>query len=131
MKKIIYSPDLGLLLFRLTIGLTISLAHGLGKIPPSEQFIGGVSALGFPLPILFAWMASLSEFLGGLLIALGLYIRHAAVFLGFTMSVAAFNAHASDPFAKKEMAILFLVSCVLLFFQGAGKFSLDRLVRKK
>jgi putative oxidoreductase len=131
MAKIFYQADLGLLLFRLFIGLVMAFAHGLGKLPPNEQLIGGVAALGFPIPVLFAWMAALSEFLGGLLIAAGLFTRHAALFLGFTMFVAAFGAHAQDPFQNKEMALLYLISCVLLVFCGAGKYSLDRSLRKK
>lgn len=131
MSKLIHQPDLGLLLFRLTIGLTMAIAHGMGKTPPPEQFVAGLTALGFPAPILFAWLASLSELVGGALIAAGLFTRHASLFLGVTMAVAAFHAHAADPFAKKEMAILFLASCVLLILTGAGKYSLDRLFRKK
>lgn len=130
MKKLIHNPDLGLLIFRLFIGLTMAFSHGLGKIPPSEQLIAGVAGMGFPLPILFAWSASLSEFLGGLMIATGLYTRWASAFLGFTMAVAAFVAHAADPFGKKEMALLYFFACILLLFQGGGKFSLDRLFRK-
>lgn len=130
MNKLIHNPDLGLLIFRLFIGFTMAFAHGFGKLPPSEQLIGGVAAIGFPYPLVFAWSASLSEFLGGILIGLGWYTRVAAFFLGFTMFIAAFVAHAADPFAKKEMALLYLVSCILFIFQGAGKFSCDRVFRK-
>lgn len=130
MKKILNQPDLGLLIFRLTIGLSMAFAHGMGKIPPSEGLIGGVTAMGFPAPMLFAWAAGLSEFAGGILIAIGLLTRYSAAFLGFTMAVAVFVAHGADPFKEKEMAVLYLVSCVLLLLAGAGKFSLDRWIRK-
>lgn len=131
LKKMIHNPDLGLLIFRLFVGLTMAFAHGLGKLPPSEQLIGGVSSMGFPAPIVFAWAAALAEFVGGVLIAGGLFARHASLFLGFTMAVAAFVAHSADPFNVKEMALLYLASCVLLFFTGAGRFSLDSMIRKK
>lgn len=130
-KKMIHNPDLGLLLFRLFVGLTMAFAHGLGKLPPSEQLIGGVSSMGFPAPIVFAWAAALAEFVGGVLIAGGLFTRYAALFLAFTMGVAAFVAHAADPFKAKEMALLYLASAVLLLFTGAGRFSLDSTIRKK
>ncbi len=131
MNRFLNFPDLGILIFRLVIGLTMGLTHGLGKIPPPEQLTAGLVAMGFPFVAFFAWCASLSEFLGGFLIAAGLFTRYAAAFLGITMSVAIFIAHSADPFSKKEMAMLYLVSCVLLFFQGAGKFSLDQVFRKK
>lgn len=131
MAKIFYQPDLGLLLFRLFIGITMAFAHGMGKLPPNEQLIGGVAAIGFPMPVIFAWMAALSEFLGGLCLAAGLFTRYAAAFLGFTMAVAAFVVHSQDPFQTKEMALLYLFACVLFLFCGAGGYSLDRKIRNK
>jgi putative oxidoreductase len=130
MKKLMHNPDLGLLIFRLFIGLTMAFSHGLGKLPPPEQLVTGVAAIGFPMPFFFAWCAALSEFLGGILIALGLFTRYAALFLGFTMAVAGLIVHSADPFQVKELAFLFLASAVLLVFSGAGRFSLDRILRK-
>ena len=131
MKNFLYNSDLGNFLFRLFVGLSMALAHGLGKVPPSDKFIEGVEGLGFPLPLAFAWGAGLTELLGGLLIASGLFTRWSALFLGFTMAVAAFGRHASDPFNVKEMALLYFFASVLIALQGAGKYSLDRIVRKK
>lgn len=131
MNKLIHNPDLGILLFRLFIGLAMAFAHGLGKMPPPDRLVEGVTAMGFPMPIVFAWCAALSEFIGGILIATGLFTRLSALALGFTMAVAAFVAHAADPFNNKEMALLYLFSCVLLIFTGAGKYSLDKIIRKK
>ncbi len=129
--KLLNSPDLGILLFRLYVGLAMAFAHGISKIPPSDQFISGVEALGFPIPVLFAWAAGLAEFVGGLLIAVGLTTRYASFGLGFTMAVAAFGRHGADPFKLQELSLFYLFSCVLLIFCGAGKFSLDRIVLKK
>ncbi len=131
MKRFFNNADLGLLLFRLFMGLAIAFAHGLGKLPPSEQLISGVESMGFPLPVLFAWAAALSEFLGGVLIASGFFTRYAALFLGFTMGVAAFVQHAADAFKSKELALFYMAGCILLLFTGAGRFSLDRIIRKK
>ncbi len=130
MKKLIHNPDLGLFILRVFAGLAMAFAHGLKKIPPAEGFINAVGQMGFPLPTVFAWSAGLSEFVGGLLIAAGLFTRHASLFLGFTMAVAAFGAHAADPFGQKELSLMYLAVCTLLIFQGAGRFSLDRMLRK-
>lgn len=131
MTKFLYNSDLGLLIFRLFVGLTMAFSHGLGKMPPPEPLIAGVEAMGFPMAIAFAWAAGLSEFIGALLLASGLFTRIAASFIGFTMGVAAFVAHGADPFAKKEMALLYLAASVMFVFTGAGKYSLDSIVRKK
>lgn len=130
MKKLIHNPDFGLLVLRVFTGLAMAFAHGLKKIPPAEGFINAIAQIGFPLPTFFAWSAGLAEFAGGLLIAAGLFTRHASLFLGFTMAVAAFGAHAADPFSKQELSLLYLAVCVLIVFQGAGRFSLDRMLRK-
>ena len=50
-----------------------------------------------------------------------------AVFLtvpGFP--VAAFVAHGSDPFAKKELALLYLIGFSTLFLAGPGSYCVDK-----
>lgn len=123
--------DVALTALRVFIGLTMAFSHGLGKIPPSEMLIGGVASLGFPAPELFAWMAGLAEFAGGLLLALGLLTRPAAAFVVFTMVVAAFGVHAADPFVKKEMALLYLFTSLFFVLHGAGRWSIDHILTNK
>ena len=125
------ATDLGLLILRLGIGLPLALAHGLGKVPPSAGFIDGTAEMGFPLPALFAWAAALSEFLGGLLLAVGLATRPAAFFVACTMAVAAFVRHGADPFGDKEKAVLFLVGALTLLFAGAGRYAVDAWIGRR
>ena len=131
--------DVGLLIGRVGTGLLLAFGHGIFKLPPSEQFIAGVARAGFPAPTLFAWMATFAEFGGGLLLALGLLTRPAALLIGFTMLVAALRAHGADPlFAQaarggpsKEMALLYLVPAVLFLLAGAGRYSADAIIGKR
>ena len=125
------ATDFGLLILRLGFGLSLAFGHGLGKLPPSAGFIDGTAEMGFPLPALFAWAAALSEFLGGLLIALGLATRPAALFAGVTMAVAAFVRHADDPFSGLEKSFLYLVAFVALLIAGAGRYALDHYLRRE
>lgn len=120
---------LGVLVLRLVPGLSLALAHGLGKLPPSERFVTGVAELGFPAPIAFAWAASLAESAGGFFMALGLFTRPAAFFVLFTMGTAFFLRHAADPFQKKELALLYGVIALGVLLIGAGRYSLDALFR--
>ncbi|MDX1531293.1 MAG: DoxX family protein [Rhodothermales bacterium] len=121
--------DAGLLVLRLLAGLALAFAHGLGKIPPSEQFVGMVGGLGFPLPGLFAWAAGLAEFGGGLLLAVGLLTRPAALVVAINMAVAFFLAHADDPFGQAEKAYLFGAVALLFLLAGAGRYSVDAVIR--
>ena len=116
-------------MLRAFAGLSLAFGHGLGKLPVSSGFIEGVGNLGFPVPIVFAWTAALSEFLGGLFLASGFYTRTATVFIGFTMATAGFIRHAEDPFGTKEKALLFLAVAFLFFFSGPGRYSLDRILK--
>jgi putative oxidoreductase len=122
--------ELSLLAARVYAGLALSLAHGFGKIPPSAQFADGVGAMGFPAPLAFAWAAALAEAGGGLLLAIGLLTRPAALSVAVTMAVAGFVRHAADPFRVKEPAFLFLVVALVFAARGGGRFSVDRLLRR-
>ena len=123
--------DIGLLVLRVGAGLSLALAHGLGKIPPSDGFVEATAGMGFPLPVVFAWAAALSEFLGGLLIAFGLFTRPAAVFVAITMAVARFVTHGADPFADGELALMYLLVALTLVLTGAGRYSLDRIAWRR
>ncbi len=124
------AANLGLAALRLFAGFSLMYAHGLGKMPPSERFIAGTAEMGFPMPWLFAWAAALSETVGGVLMAIGLATRPAALFVACTVGTAAFVRHAADPFARKELAFLFFFTAMLFLCTGGGRFSLDRLIQK-
>ena len=80
--------------------------------------IGIGAGLSFHL-VLFA------EFVCAILLMLGLATRLALIPLIIAMLVAAFVAHADDPFGKKEMALLYLVVFITLLITGPGKYSID------
>ena len=72
----------------------------------------------------------LAEFLGGILLALGLFTRPAAFLIMSTMTVAAFGAHARDPWETKEKALLYLFVAIFFLLAGGGKFAIDRYFRR-
>ena len=120
--------DLGLLSTRVFFGLSMALAHGINKLPASEKWIQKVESLGFMCPELFAWSAGLAEFVGGILIALGLCTRGAALSLLCTMLVAVFIAHGGDPYSKMESGLCYGMVSLLLVTLGPGRYSVDRLI---
>ncbi len=122
---------LGWTVVRVAFGLTLALAHGLPKVLGNmEGFAQGVAQLGFPAPLFFAWCAALAELGGGLLVAVGLLTRPAAAFAAFTMLVALFR-HSADPFARMELALLYLVVMGTALVVGGGPLSLDARLRRR
>ena len=119
--------DAGLLVLRIGMFVMLALGHGLGKLPVSQSFIDNTAGLGFPLPALFAWAAALSEFAGGLLLALGLMTRPAAGLVAVTMLVAFGLSHgfALSGEGSGEMAFLYLVGAIAIGLTGPGRFSVD------
>lgn len=117
--------DAWLLILRLGAAAAI-MTHGYPKL---MQFVeGGELKFGDPLGIgvtASLALAVFAEFFCAILLGLGLATRFAALALSITMGVAAFVQHANDPFARKEMALLYLMIFLTLLVFGPGKYSLD------
>ena len=58
----------------------------------------------------------------------GALYRLAMIPMIFTMCMAFFVIHGSDPFAVKELAFVYLVVFILMYITGPGKFSIDRFI---
>lgn len=126
-----HATDVSLLLMRVFIGGAIAY-HGAGKVFGNMEGFGqAVAGLGFPFPAVFAWVAALSEFAGGILIALGLLTRVSALFAMSVMAVAFFMVHAGDPFRVKELAYAYLIFTAGVLISGGGYFSADNFIRSR
>jgi len=121
------SPDVGLLLLRLTLGLTMFFVHGLPKaqkfstVAPNFMPVFGSGEIGLGLAV-FAELGCAA------LLVLGLFTRFAALMLAITMAVAFFMVHkaALSGANPGELALIYLVGFLTLVFAGAGKFSADK-----
>ena len=125
-----FAANAGLALLRIFTGISLAFAHGVGKIPPGEGLVTRAGELGFPMPALFAWAAALSELLGGICLALGLFTRLSGFFIAFTMLVAILGVHAADPYQRKELAFMYFFVAIAFMLKGSGDWSVDRYLRK-
>ncbi|MCB0393938.1 MAG: DoxX family protein [Bdellovibrionales bacterium] len=119
--------DLGLLVLRLGFGGTMLFSHGIPKLLSfSEKMDQFPDPIGLGSPVSLA-LAIFAEALCSAAVALGLWTRFACIPLIVTMSVAAFQIHAADPFQKKELALMYLIAFVGLALTNGGKYALDRI----
>ena len=124
------SLDFGLLLFRLVVGGLMMVLHGWPKLANFGERMGRFSdPLGIGSTASLAGAVT-AEFFCSLLLMAGLFTRAALIPLIFTFVIICFVVHGDDPAKEKENALLFLVSYVVLFFTGAGKYSLDELRKR-
>ena len=112
---------------------------GRGHLMDLEKTTTFFTSLHIPMPRLNAIAAGATECTGGVLLALGLFARPAAVPLIFTMIIAyatadseALHAIFSDPDKfVTATPFLFLFASLLVLIFGPGKLSLDALFFRK
>lgn len=115
-----------LAVLRVILGV-ILLAHGKAKIfGGMAQHTHMVASLGIP-----AWMGYLSattEFVGGILLIVGLLTRLVGIAVTIEMLVAIFKVHLKNGMIKPmgyEFPMLVATVAFALIFFGAGPISLD------
>lgn len=119
--------SLFLLALRLLFG-GLMLLHGIAKL---RDF--GVLSAAFADPLglgsrFSLLLALFAEVLCSAGIVAGAFFRLALVPLIFMLGVALFVVHGGDPFAARELAVIYLSVFVLLFLSGPGNYALDRIV---
>jgi putative oxidoreductase len=139
LKKLMSTTDSwGLLGLRLVTG-AIFIAHGL----PKFGFMGGgglegtaawLGGMGVPLPMLNAILVASSETIGGAMLIVGFMTRFAAATQVIAMLVAMFMVHWSNGFTANggyQWALLMAAAAFALMMDGAGRFSVDRMMSSK
>ena len=127
--------DLGLLALRLTAGLLMA-GHGAQKLfgwwhgPDFDVMVNGFAQAGYSPATFFATLASASEVVGGLSLALGLLtpLGSAAVIGVMFNAVVAVHWHNGVWAANGgyELPLVLGIVAATLGFTGPGRLSLDR-----
>jgi putative oxidoreductase len=125
---------LGLLILRLGIGLILA-AHGAQKLfgvwggAGMATWVQSVQKLRIRPATPWAWVAALSEFGGGLLLALGLLSPLGSLAIIGAMLVAIATVHLANGFwnGKRgyEFNLSLIVGAAAVAFTGPGLYSLD------
>ena len=122
------------LLVRVAIGYLFFEA-GKGKLLNIHKPIDLMTNLGIPFPVFNAWLVSIVECVGGILIIIGLLTRLTAIPLAITMAVAIGTAQWGEVKSFSDLVWLSETAYLLIFLwlvtAGAGKASLDYWVSGK
>jgi putative oxidoreductase len=116
--------DLALTFLRVSIS-GMMLVHGIPKI---ERLFSSPIEFGDPIgvgPTLSLILALIGEVVAPIFIIIGFKTKLAAIPAIITMFVAAFVVHLNDDFGTKEKALLYLVSFIVIFLAGPGKYAID------
>lgn len=120
---------LGLLILRVGFAATLAIRHGLPKLLDfSSKLHTFPDPIGLGSPISLTLTVG-AELLCPVLIIIGIFTRFAALPVVFAMAVAFFVVHGADPFAKKELAFMYLIGFSTIMAAGAGRFSADAVLR--
>jgi len=133
-KVVTMSEDLGLLLVRLVLGGAIA-SHGAQKL---FGWFGGYGikgtggyfeSIGFRPGTLFATAAGATEFVGGVLIAVGFLAAVGPALVLSTMVVAMLSVHISNGFFAAsngiELPLVYSIAAIAVAFAGFGSLSID------
>lgn len=121
----------GKLLIRLAAG-GMMLTHGIPKI--GRLFGEGPVKFADPFglgPEISLSLAIIAEVICAVLVMVGFKTRIATIPLMITMLTAAFYAHWSDPFGKKELPLLFFLIFLAILIMGPGKYAFDSLKKRR
>ena len=125
----------GAFILRLVLGIAMAY-HGYSKVIPSGGFHGGntfsaldhhgryVASLG--LPYWLGYVSALTEFVGGILLILGLLTRFAAILVTVNMLVALVIVNRHHGYVGSEYSLALFAIALMLAFFGAGAFAVDR-----
>ncbi|MCY7355907.1 MAG: DoxX family protein, partial [Rudanella sp.] len=129
LKSLSRFHDLGVLLLRLAFGgQLVNVSWPYISMPEKHlEFVNYLTTLGFPFPLGGSYVSAYTEFIGGILLILGLWIRPTAVVLIINFLVALFMAHIAvgDTYQNTYPVVNLIAANIFFLINGAGKYSVD------
>jgi putative oxidoreductase len=125
------NENIAKLLLRLTCG-GLLLFHGSHKVFVEIQHVKDI-VVAAGLPEFIAYGNLIGEFVAPIFITLGYKTRIAALIVAFNMLLSVLLAHSDIMFQRNsfggwmiETNVLYLMTALVIFFAGAGQYSLSK-----
>ena len=123
--------DVPLLLFRLILAVGF-YQPAMMKVKNLEGVAEWFGSMNYPLPMVSASLAMVTEVTGIVLLVLGFRTKIISIPLIFVMLVAIFTTHISNGFAAGdngfEIPLYYILMLFALMVYGSGRYSLDYLL---
>lgn len=123
--------DLVETLLRVVAGLFFTI-HGASKIVDPFGAAGMVESLGFYPGVFWSPLLAATEFFGGILLAIGLFTRPAAVAASFVLLVTVYFhwIQLGQGFSGAEKSLLWTAITLFFVFRGGNAHSVDARLKK-
>ena len=123
-----------LIIIRILVGVMIAV-YGLEMFHSKEMkdAVAWLTDIHFPIPLFMAYLGKVTELVGGIFLAAGLFTRFVSIPLVINMSVITIFMGSGKIFGDGQLPFLFLLFFLSFIIYGGGKWSLDNLLfnRKK
>lgn len=120
-----HNKSLALLLIRVALG-AVFIYHGWDKITDITGTMGFFATIGFS-GAFWAYLVAYVEFVGGILMLLGVRVREVGVLFVAIMIVAIYAVHFKNGFSVMnggyEYQFTLLLTSLAMIFAGAGKYT--------
>lgn len=119
------NEDAGILILRVAVAIPF-IVHGYAKLADHASVVTVFGQLGIFAPAFMAWLVGLVEFVGGIAVLLGVFVRPAGVLLAVVMIVSIATVHGKNGYALMtggyEYVLTLLLASLATAFTGAGKY---------
>ena len=124
----------GLMILRVVLGLALAF-HGWSKWSGGVDGVAGFfGSVGIPAPTLFAWIVTIVELIGGLLLIVGFLTQIVGILVAIDMFFAIVLVRMEGGFLNEngiinfELELLILAAALCLVLSGPGIWSVDDVV---
>lgn len=119
------SFDLGMLLFRILVSISMINTHGIKKLLHFEETVAHI-----PDPFgmggeLSTYIALLANIVCPIFVIVGLFTRPAVLPILSVTLMGFFVVHFNDPWPVKDVPLMYSLAYLLILYFGPGKISVD------